>query len=261
MDIHNSEIYGEVAQPGSFVELLSLLHEIPETPATQVRMWRGQSDISWPIHSSAYRRLALTESNPTENDLTYYEKKILNEATFRGYRNFEGLRLNDLDLLARLQHHGTATRLVDATRNALVGLFFSAHENPDKIGALLGIHTDHLGGYEGEHREVTYDEAMANLHKLKHPQTWEPPRVSFRVAAQHSQFLFSALSPSKLGSLAISPEPNAVLTIAISPELEAEALSILSEVYDIRLMTLFPDLDGFGMANSVRVERWSNYRW
>ena len=250
-----------MTQPGSFIELLSLLHEIPKTPETRVRMWRGQSDISWPIHSSAYRRLALSEDAPTENDLIFYEKAILKQATLRGYRNFEGLRLNDFDLLARLQHHGTATRLVDATRSALVGLFFCAHGNHDKIGALLGIHTDYLGGYEGEYREDTYDEATENIDKYNHPQTWEPPSVSSRVAAQHSQFLFSAVSLSKQGSLAISPEPGALLAIAISPDLKAESLSILSEVYDILLITLFPDLDGFGMANSVHSERWSNYRW
>lgn len=261
MNIYSSSIYGDVAQPSSFSELLSLLHEIPKTPSTRVRMWRGQSDVSWPIHSSAYRRLVLSKEEPTEHDLTFYEKAILKQSTLRGYRTFEGQRLNDLDLLARLQHHGTATRLVDATRNALVGLFFCAHGNPDKTGALLGIHTHYLGGYEGESREYSYDEAMEGLDKYDHPQTWEPPGVSSRVAAQHSQFLFSALSKSKWGSLAISPDTNALLAIAISPELKVESLDILSEVYDIRLMTLFPDLDGFGMANSVRYDVWSNYRW
>lgn len=143
----------------------------------------------------------------------------------------------------------------------MIGIFFCSHENLDKTGALLGIHTDFLGGYESEPREDPYDEVMPGLVKIGHPQTWEPPGISSRVAAQHSQFLYSALVLSKQGSLAISKDPNALLVISIAPELKTEALSVLSKVFDIRLITLFPDLDGFGMANSVSSERWSNYRW
>ena len=261
MDMLNSTIFGKMPAPSSFDELVPLLQETFDGLPNIVRMWRGQSDISWPIHSSAYRRLALTEKKPTENDLIFYEKALLKQATHRGYRNPEGRHLSDLDLLARLQHHGAATRLVDATRSALVGLFFCARENPGKVGALLGIHTHFLGGYEGEPREDTYDEVMRELGNYSHPQTWEPPGVSSRVAAQHSQFLYSAISRAEKGSLAIPTQPHAFLAIAISPTLKTEALRVLSDVFDIRLVTLFPDLDGFGMANSVSFERRSNYRW
>ena len=261
MDTYLSKLFGEVPKPGSFEDLLALLQETPNNLPNTVRMWRGQSDIAWPIHSAAYRRLALEKATPTENDLIFYENDLLKRATHRGYRNFEGVRLNDFDLLARLQHHGTATRLVDATRNALVGMFFCSRENPETVGGLFGFHSEYLGGYEGEPRDETYDEVMKNISNYEHPQTWEPPTVSSRVAAQHSQFLFSALSKSERASLAIAPKPLALLTIAISPELKAEAMNVLSSVFDIRLITLFPDLDGFGMANSVSLGRWSSYRW
>ena len=261
MDTYTSEIFGEVPKPGSFEDLLALLQEKTDNLSNTVRMWRGQSDIAWPIHSAAYRRLSLANATPIERDLIFYENDLLKRATHRGYRNFEGIRLNDFDLLARLQHHGAATRLVDATRNALVGVFFCSRENPEKVGGLFGFHSEYLGGYEGEPREEPYDEVIKNIGNYKHPQTWEPPTVSSRVAAQHSQFLFSALSKSERSSLAISPKPMALLTIAISPALKAEAMNVLSSVFDIRLITLFPDLDGFGMANSVTVERWSSYRW
>ena len=261
MDTCYSKVFGEVPKPDSLDELLTLLQEKPHDLPNMVRMWRGQSDISWPIHSSAYRRLALTETTPTEKNLIFYEKELLKQATHRGYRNFGGVRLSDFGLLARLQHHGTATRLVDATRNALIGLFFCAREKPEKVGGLFGFHTEYLGGYEGEPRDETYDEVTRNLTKYNHPQTWEPPGVFSRIAAQHSQFLFSALSKSKQGSLAVAAKPSALFTIAISPELKAEAMNVLSAVFDIRLLTLFPDLDGFGITNSVSIERWSNYRW
>ena len=81
-----------------------------------IRMWRGQSDISWPLHSSAYRRLSLEIKEPNEKKIINYEKNLLQSATHKGFRYLDGRRLSDFDLLARLQHHGAATRLIDATR-------------------------------------------------------------------------------------------------------------------------------------------------
>lgn len=226
-----------------------------------IRMWRGQSDISWPLHSSAYRRLSLEIKEPNEKKIINYEKNLLQSATHKGFRYLDGRRLSDFDLLARLQHHGAATRLIDATRNVLVGLYFAAASHPKKIGALFGIHSDFVGGYEGMPKEEKYDSAVENLEIYQHPQTWEPTQVSPRIAAQHSQFLYSSVSDSKTGSLWVDNSKGAFLSIAICPSLKRECLKILSDVFDIRHLTLFPDLDGFGSANSHQVGPWDTVRW
>lgn len=261
MKQYDSPIFGNVPKPSSFGELLRLIQRPLKGEKRIVRIWRGQGDIAWPLHSSAYRRLALDGSPPSEKDMLWYEESLLKRATHRGFRYINGRRLSDFDLLARLQHHGAATRLVDATRNALVGLYFSVVTHPKKVGALIGIHSDFLGGYEGEPQENDYQSVVQNLDKYQHPQTWEPPQVSPRVAAQHSQFLYSAVSSDKTGSLSIHRSPGAFLVIAISPRLKRETLTILSEVFDIRYVTLFPDLDGFGFANSYRFGQWDVHRW
>ena len=247
-------------KPSSFLELMQLVQLPIEGESRTVRMWRGQSDASWPIHSSAYRRLA-KDGTPKESDITYYEKDLLKRATHRGFRELNGRRLSDFDLLARLQHHGAATRLVDATRNVLIALFFCASARPGKMGVLLGLHANFLGGYESQPKEEEYDTVIKNLMKYQHPQTWEPPGVSPRIAAQHSQFLYSAVSSSKKGSSAIDSSRDSFIAIAVSPRLKRETIKILSEIFDIRYVTLFPDIDGFGIANSHEVDRWGVYRW
>ena len=165
--------------------------------------------------------------------------------------------LSDLELLARLRHHGAATRLVDATRNALIGLWFCTSDQKDKTGLLIGVHCDFIGGSEGQPEKRPYDEVFSDENPTDYPQTWEPSRVTLRVAAQHSQFLYSAIVQDKMGSIALPRETGATLMIAISPQLKENCNPILTEVYDIRHETLFPDLDGFGTANGVSFDRWS----
>ncbi len=260
MKQHDSPIFGIVPKPSSFDAVLRLVRQPPPGEARMVRMWRGHGDISWPIHSAAYRRLAI-DGPPTEKDMIYYEERLLKRATHRGFRNINGRRLSDFDLLARLQHHGAATRLVDASRSALVGLYFSAATHSKKVGALIGLHAHFLGGYEGEPKDTDYQSVVQDVQDSKYPQTWQPPDVSPRIAAQHSQFLYSSVSSDKRGSLSIDQSPNAILVIAISPTLKRESLKILSEVFDIRHLTLFPDIDGFGSANSYQIGQWDSYRW
>jgi FRG domain len=118
---YKSDLFGTLPSPSSFDELFPLLHDPHED--WMVRMWRGQGDIDWPIHSTAYRRLAGSTSNTVKEwDVRYYEKQLLERAEHRGLRLHEGRELSDFDLLARLRHHGAATRFIDATRNALIGL-------------------------------------------------------------------------------------------------------------------------------------------
>src|SRR5690554_2435001 len=39
-----------------------------------VHLWREQSNIAWPIHSSAYRRLIRTNQVVNESSMQYYEE-------------------------------------------------------------------------------------------------------------------------------------------------------------------------------------------
>ena len=94
-----------------------------------------------------------------------------------------------------------------------------------------------------------------------HPQTWEPPIVSPRIAAQRAQFLYSPVVSESTGSLALGKDNKYLLVIHVSPQLKKECVKTLSEVYDIRYATLFPDIDGFGYAHSFRFSRTGQFCW
>ena len=261
MKKYKSEVFGELEAPETFTEVLNLALRPPEPRVGRVRMWRGQSDIRWPIHSAAFRRLMLDGKPPSEDDLSRYEMRLLKHATHKGYRYIDGRRLSDFDLLARLQHHGAATRLIDATRNALVALYFAAISNPRTDGVLIGLNAEFLGGYENEPKEEEYASVIYGLGKFDYPQTWEPPAITNRISAQGSQFLYSHIAISDRGSLAISSDNHALLAIPITSTIKKDILSNLSESFDIRHLTLFPDIDGFCYTNRSDVRQYDVFRW
>jgi hypothetical protein len=256
-----SSLFGDASQPDTFEELLSLCLDPAPDKKRAVRMWRGQGDIDWPIHSAAFRRLALSKSTVGEKNMEFYEKDLLERATHRGFRRVEGHDISDFDLLARLQHHGTATRLVDFTRSALTALWFAVSSEHSRTGVLFGIHVHSIGGYEGLPEARPYDDIFPDLVKFDYPQTWEPPAVSSRIAAQHAQFVYSDVVDRPTGSLKLPKKPGELLVIALSPDSKKLFSVILSEVFDIRYLTLFPDIEGFGYANSFRFHESENDRW
>lgn len=261
MEQFSNSIFKNIYQPDNFKELLDLICKAANPDDGLVRMWRGQSNVNWEIHSSAYRRLSMNNKKVTEDGLISYEKRLLKHAKHKGYHISNGRIISDFELLALLQHNGAATRLVDFSRSAFVALWFAIFTLPKETGLLYGAHAYYIGGYEGEPEERPYDEAVAKLQKYNHPVTWEPTTVTPRVAAQHSQFLYSDISTSKMGSIKIAQENDANLFIAISPKLKIEAKNILIEVFDIREQTLFPDLNGFSIANNSFKHEEEMLRW
>jgi hypothetical protein len=155
MKLFTSGLFGEIPEPSSVQNILDLAIDPAPDHYRAVRMWRGQADVDWPLHSTAYRRLCTANyhvsggATPNENDLVFYEQDLLKSADHKGYRFLEGRKLSDFELLARLRHHGAATRLIDATRNMLVGLWFCASSEFEKTGLLVGVHAHYVGGYEG----------------------------------------------------------------------------------------------------------------
>lgn len=147
MDTYDTKIFGAVAFPSSLAEVLELANKHADD-RRNVHLWRGQSNIEWPIHSTAYRRLSRTEGSVSESSMRRYEEYLIKHATHQGYRYEEGRVLSDFELLAKLQHYGAATRLIDFSGNALVALWFACSSHPEPTGLLFGVHSSHLGGPE-----------------------------------------------------------------------------------------------------------------
>ncbi len=254
--------FGYVVEPETPIELLNLIAFGGDGVDTAVRMWRGQSDEQWLLDSAAYRKIRLSKSDDRlEWKVAYYETGLLERARHRGLGVIDGRKLSDFELLARLQHHGAATRLIDTSRSGLIALYFACSSNHDRAGMLFGIHTNHLGGGEGKLLDRAYGEQMKLIKKHDHPQTWEPPIVSARIAAQHSQFIYSTVKVGlPHGSLAISKQ-DYLLAIRIPAPDKSKYLEMLGANFDITHLSLFPDIDGFGSAHGPNIDQWANERW
>lgn len=258
-----------MAQPASFQELLTLVIRVDGIFGKgRVRLWRGQSDISWGLDSSAYRRLLVSKNiaidtppNKVETEIVSYETYLLKRAEYHGYRRAEGRLLSDLELLARLRHYGAATRLLDCSKNALVALWFAVSQNPDLHGALFGVQCNYIVGPENELQGGRYDKVIERLSKFDVPMAWAPVGLTPRTAAQHSVFIYSAAGNSRRGSVRIDNAEDAFLPIAISPDIKQDVTDILKESFDIYHFSLFPDIEGFSDGNNELADRWAMERW
>lgn len=260
MMFFDSELFGKVPSPESIEDLLALVKSHAPN-RRNVYFWRGQSDIQWPIHSAAYRRLKITNKEVTEQIMQSYEKSLLEHATHQGYRYDNNRELKDLELLAKLQHHGAATRLLDCSRNLLIGLWFACTSEQEKNGLLFGFHSNFVGGYENELEVRSYADVCNELESYDHPFVWQPPVVSKRIASQSAQFLYSGVTNKPSGSVAISNNIDSYIAINITPSFKKLAFKELAETFDIRHLTLFPDLDGFGYVHSFRFGQFQHNRW
>jgi len=266
MEKKEHPLFGEVIVPDSFLDLIKIVSgfniKFDGVSPENIRMWRGQADITWPIHSSAYRRLSIVRSVVTEEQMRVYEKQLIERARHKGHDWVGNKKLKDFELLAKIQHYGGATRLVDASRNALVALYFAVSDLPQNTGLLMGVHTWLCGGNEGYDCSPDYENQISDLENYSYPQTWEPTEVTSRVAAQHSQFLYSSVVEAPMGSLCLhGDDPKAVIFISIHPELKTESVRILRDTFDIHRTTLFPDIEGFSTANSHRSPMTALRRW
>lgn len=56
VDKTQSALFSEIYIPHKFNQILEIIED-HSGDRRSVYMWRGQGDVRWPIHSSAYRRL------------------------------------------------------------------------------------------------------------------------------------------------------------------------------------------------------------
>lgn len=261
-------LFGEVLAPDNFEELISMINENIIGTSFDVSFWRGQANINWPIDSGAVRRLQNKKTSRVyplkESSIVSYEKNLLNKAKKNLFNIDENNRtLSDLELLAKLQHHGAATRLVDFSKNVLVALFFcvDSEQYINEYGLLLGVHTHIVGGHEDDFNFNEDYETFASELSDDCLHTIAPPVVTNRISAQHAVLLCSKFVTEKYGSLYLGEKDKFYKFIAISPNLKKQCKNILINSFDITRTTMFPDLSGFCEVNSSRWEIGVDNRW
>jgi hypothetical protein len=252
----NHEVYGSCLAPAYPSQLLIALGQLANLP---IGAWRGQASVDWDLDPSLVRRCRQqargSGSAPTEAGLRAVEKALIERARAAGL----GTDLGELELLARLQHHGAATRLLDCSRNAFVALWFACRWEPDKDGLLIGFEL----GENAVHLDTTMlrhglDDllAMASGRLL----WWQPRSLSPRISAQQAVFVFGQVVDEPWGSIRLGTGsvslgdagaiPGAAL-ILVSAKLKAALNGIWGPLLGFSEESLFPDFDGFALAHSV----------
>lgn len=116
------------------VSVAEFLHELAHIRDTQsidmvgevssMTFFRGQADSSWRLWPALFREGMHVE-----------EQNLVRAALRISPAQFEGL--SDFQRLARMQHFGLRTRLLDTTTNPLVALYFACVSHPNLDGEVF----------------------------------------------------------------------------------------------------------------------------
>lgn len=234
-------------------------------------MWRGQPDLSWKLNPGLMRRLDLysrANGSVTESQLHGHERQLLVSARAAGY----GRAVGDIELLAILQHHGAATRLLDVSSDPMVAMWFAV-ENQDylaKDGALFAINISNAMVISGD--ETRQWTELMNSMQLGLIAYYEPPGADERIKVQRGRFIFSRLTGDEPPELSLPidikdwdsdrrdrffdqergsgrPVPPSILVLKIPGRIKQRLLRLLENSYGYTSETMFPDLSGFAAAN------------
>ena len=243
-------------------EYLKEVSEIKAKWPNSTLVFRGQENEEWLLESSAERRLkaSLPSQNRIPDQLFIeYHEDLLKKCKLKNYDQRGGKQLDDLELLADLQHHGAATCLLDFTRNALVALWFAC-EKSNAGGKVFVVNTADAETFlEITHTDIE-NKSISDILEFKTRKTekdqatgsptpetlaaspnkptfwhWTPAHLNERITAQHSLFLFGLPSSEEL-----RPE-ELIIESASKEQIRKE----LEDLHDIREESLFPDFVGF----------------
>ena len=220
-----------------------------------VYAYRGQEKSQWPLHSAATRRLINEHSDEVlrRADFStlyskYHRKTLVEPARARGFDVEQGRTVSDLQLLAKLQHFGAATGLLDFTWSPLVALWF-ASQAPVCDGQLFIVNTlstveMSLVPSDKKEQDVgtIFSRADNSAPSLSY---WEPmlsgDAIS-RILRQRSVFI--------IGRPLMPTESELIKKIQIDKGDKASLLKDL-ELLDVSRRSLFQDIYGFSESEGA----------
>ena len=230
------------------------LAEICRSPsASAVYAYRGQGKSRWPLRSAAARRLIRHYNIGAEEEMEYFgrvyveyhQNVLINPARTRGFGLENGRKLSELEILAKLQHFGAATGLLDFTYSPLIALWFACQDEKCD-GKVFSIKTTDPLAFGKIIDRTVVEEDMSKLLSPdtddSRPWIWEPIATGDagpRVLLQHSLFVIGRPSIAK----------DVARDITIRKEDKERIRNELETIYAIREESLFKDVYGFASVN------------
>ena len=171
---------------------------------------------------------------------------------------------DDLRVLAMMQHHGGATRLLDFTKSPFVAAFF-ALESSTGESVVYALNTPALWttgpSFDPSLTRAAIDPRIPGHFDRyfidnRHPLVWfgEPAEMDQRLVAQSGLFVLPGLLDQPLESLLANYEQSGeplLVRIVLDPGMRQQAIRELYRM-NITHATLWPDLDG--LARSINQE-------
>jgi hypothetical protein len=148
-------------------------------------VWRGHGDIGWRLESKAGRQ------GFTAADVLEHETTMLEQARRIGADNAQ--YMGDWEILARLRHHGAATRLIDCTTDPFVALWFLCDDDKDDVeqkdGILLALQRKPFVEIEHPYNRGNYPAAFDTTQHDPARLIYTTPPIDARIAAQRGVFV------------------------------------------------------------------------
>ncbi|TXD38387.1 FRG domain-containing protein [Lujinxingia vulgaris] len=284
-----TEVFGTVPAPKNIDETIAVItqstyQERNPSYTNNIFYWRGQADISWKINSSLYRHIDTENKHPTERDITFEEQKILAQATEHGFQFHEGRRLCELELLAKLQHYGIPTRLIDFSFSFWFALWITSipEEHLDKTGVVIGIDRSDVSHISHANENMTkinlndFDLSDPNLKPIKDFKAQYKPDTPWDSIPVHELIRNRTFTRSEDGYSPFAWIPSPLvpriaaqhsiflfsetdkyewgslahrerhsIALAITPELKQQLNKLWIPLFDFDYRKLFPDIEGF----------------
>ena len=185
--------------------VLAKVTEIATASANGNYIYRGESKCHKKVSSNLYREYEKYV------EAEHFDIKVVQNEILREAREYTIHKMDALEILTELQHHGGKTNLIDFTTDYLVALFFACDSNRDKPGRVILLQ-DRSGDYK----------------------VVKPPRTIARARIQKSIFV---QAPSGV----VDPD----IVVYIPADLKGDMLNYLRKHHDISTQTIYSDLQGF----------------
>ncbi len=227
-------------------------------------VYRGQSEVKWPIESSLRRvyndiisikKLAFNKTTP----LPYYKHEQLLIDKFKSHAHLYVDYLPDedenLEWLAIMQHYGAPTRLIDVSFSPYIALYFALETGTSDATVFSFRHCEYK---EIDEDNLDFDIDVLNIFGYEKKKdtffcVYEPQLSNERLMAQQGLFIV----PSKISIPFIKifddyeHSDNESFQMIIPAKLRLEFSRRLRKM-NITSSALFPGIDGF--CRSLKID-------
>lgn len=187
--------------PRNAREVMSVVGAVGVHSIGQRFAWRGMSSADYRVTSSIHRRLGV---DLDERSIREAELRLLTQARTWGLGIGESGYVDDLELLANLQHYGIETRLLDFTSNPMTALWFACQAPSSNAvspsGVLLALnvsdwptHTSASSRATTAHMDSPHGATLSMALNSNVPFLVESSRPNDRLRAQEGFFVASAV--------------------------------------------------------------------